>query len=551
MHELDKLDYFAALSPDKQRKSIASSLIKNEEEGLSGVIDDDTLERVIAHDRPLSVVNALIDVRSQLELEQNYINLVSHPSVREPKTMARVLKRLNTAGLLNPENIALIQSCVEMEDSIILSELIAGIDFLKRYHLLNQENFARLCSEEHRYALQDEIWSVIRFNMRFIEGVNPDVAQTDLLDAIFAGIVEDDANILDEETLVHHVVGIPHPGAAAGAVQPQINPGQSTHTASVHESVSASAQRLADKYAIVNLPAILAEIEVFINRLNDDDIKHLAAKRCFARMMLPNFSVGNDPETGNPVAFTDPVSRLTILQLLALTYVAIQDGASRTGELQDAEKLFVEGLYEIQRGYNISASGVDDGEDDYPICIPGTFNKLIEKLGGVHPDAEIIYVTQDTFNTKFAIVFKEQALAYLHRIANASSAEDYLAARALINQIKEEEIYPISKIESKVRTAITNEFSGLMPATQLESYINSCMIGAPYLAPLAGVLDGFLDNLEHSPGKLLHDEAAAATAAHGQAGATASAADLGLLGGGGPRDKPEDKSPAPASPKSR
>ena len=72
---------------------------------------------------------------------------------------------------------------------------------------------------------------------------------------------------------------------------------------------------------------------------------------------------------------------------------------------------------------------------------------------------------------------------------------------------------------------------------------------APYLAALAGdVLDGFLEVLEHSPGKLLHDEEVAATAAHGRVEATASTADLGLFGRDVSRDKSDDEAPAPKSP---
>jgi hypothetical protein len=53
----------------------------------------------------------------------------------------------------------------------------------------------------------------------------------------------------------------------------------------------------------------------------------------------------------------------------------------------------VQGLYEIQRDGNLDAFGRDRGGYDSRICISGTFNKLVEKLNGIHEDVSFYYIT--------------------------------------------------------------------------------------------------------------------------------------------------------------
>ena len=146
------------------------------------------------------------------------------------------------------------------------------------------------------------------------------------------------------------------------------------------------------------------EIKHFLTGL-DDSINHVAARACIERITPYNYS------------FTDS-SSVSTRQLLALAWAAIHDSDKCTANLEDRKALFIEALYEIQRGYNIDEHNVDDGGEDKPICAAGTFNKLLEKLNGIHEDVHVYYITQSGASAKFPILAKEQALAYLQSLSN-------------------------------------------------------------------------------------------------------------------------------------
>ena len=74
----------------------------------------------------------------------------------------------------------------------------------------------------------------------------------------------------------------------------------------------------------------------------------------------------------------------------------------------------MEGLYEIQRGYNFDKQGREkEGgtDEDKFICAAGTFNKIIEKLDGLHPDVKVLVITWNGLNAKLPKVIEEKALA--------------------------------------------------------------------------------------------------------------------------------------------
>ena len=176
----------------------------------------------------------------------------------------------------------------------------------------------------------------------------------------------------------------------------QINDNQSTHTASVHQSASKSAKELLKKYG----KAIEGEIALEIAEKLKTDISNLtrndfiseqqisAAIRCIDRLKNPSIS------------FTDAISDLSIIQLLALTYEAAKDENYRNNTLQDYLEAITLGLYEIQRGYNQDQYGNDDNLNDSPICLGGTFNKLIEKMVGILPDCSMVFINAESINIK-------------------------------------------------------------------------------------------------------------------------------------------------------
>jgi len=234
----------------------------------------------------------------------------------------------------------------------------------------------------------------------------------------------------------------------------QINVVQSTHTASVHQTTSESAKRLFKRYgAQINgkkLDLVIDHVKKYINQLPKKSHKHQAAKRCIDRITAYNY------------CYEEPVSKVSLRQLMALIYIAMHDDTQRIGAKDDALTQFIEGLYEIQRGYNITEKNKDIGGTDAPICIPGTFNKLIEKLQSIHPDCEIHYVTKELASLKLPKVVSEETISYLKKADNLS----------LIEQVEAEGInYIWDNITEKVATRMFDEFGSLYESKQNDEFV--------------------------------------------------------------------------------
>ena len=208
-----------------------------------------------------------------------------------------------------------------------------------------------------------------------------------------------------------------------------INEEQSTHNAAVHQSVSVSATKLQERYGAeiegTGLDVITNRVSTYLEGLDDSRV-NAAAKRGMQRITAPDY------------VFEDPGSGVSIRALLALSFLAIEDAGQRMGTLEDARAQFVHGLYEIQRGYNLNSKNQDNKEADRCICTAGTFNKLIEKLEGVHPDCNIRFMTQETAALKLPIVVQEEAVRYLSGLANPKSHADFLAFTRLMSELEEE-----------------------------------------------------------------------------------------------------------------
>lgn len=191
---------------------------------------------------------------------------------------------------------------------------------------------------------------------------------------------------------------------------------QNTHTQSVHASTSQSATNLRKRYrennsdfnlneAIEKLRACLKtakNVELFYNFKSRAATP--TAKVCFERLTKSSYN------------FVDPTSQISIHELFALTYYAINETSKKvlSSTFEDALTLLIEGLYEIERGSNISQPQTDYPElASIPICPPGTFNKLIEKLAGIHIDCEVIFITFATISDKIKAIILEDLLTYL------------------------------------------------------------------------------------------------------------------------------------------
>lgn len=272
---------------------------------------------------------------------------------------------------------------------------------------------------------------------------------------------------------------------AAAIAEPIFNGAQSIHVASVDQTISQSAIRLLNRYQSqiedVGLEAIIENIRTYLDSLHNNSQKNTAAKRAFSRITACDYT------------FTDPRSNVTTRQLLALVFLAIHDTDKRTGNLEDAKNKFVEALYEIQRGYNLSANGTDNGKEDKIICTTGTFNKLIEKLQGIHSDCDIRYITSLSASYKLPIVVREAAMVHLAISDNPNKTKEQFRFTPLMAQVKEHGLETTiwNDIKQQVISLMFEEFGGGSLYPEIDNLDFQALIDAGKDVDLGSLLSAF------------------------------------------------------------
>ncbi len=392
-----ELDNYAAVAGHDNPRELAAVFLDLRK---AGILELDNYAAVAGHDRPREFAAALVDLAKTGILNQH--NRAAVAGHANPHQLAMLFIDLRQAKILTPQNR---EALLLPNHAILLSnEVRQRIWNRIPSHLLTQANYKRLLSAaEHAYPLKE----------------------------------------LGRVTNI--ILGISPQAVMAGAGGP--NPAQNTHTASVYDSVSISARKLQAIYGVgLNLDEIIADIIGYVYDLGDS-YKNIVVKRCIARI------------TADDYVFTDP-SGVSTRELLALAWVAIHDRDKCTATLEDALTLFIDGLYEIQRGYNLDADNLDNGAEDRQICAPGTFNKIIEKLNGIYPDVELKYVTLSGANAKFLILAQTHALTYLQNLANPETLEEYQRILGLLTELEMDgSLAPIwDAIKVGVGDALWDEF---------------------------------------------------------------------------------------------
>jgi len=237
--------------------------------------------------------------------------------------------------------------------------------------------------------------------------------------------------------------------------QEEFNPEQSTHTGSVHRSLSESAIKLNARYGKdLDEKATIKAMRVKVEASHPG-----IALRCFDRL------------TSDEYRFADPVSNVSVHRLLALMDKALSDELNLRdhpdmafdelnlkADPDDAFKLFLEALGEIQRGGNLDRDGKDNkAPQDSPICPGGTFNKILEKLHGIHIDVNMRYITKLGAGHRLQHLAREHALKYLEQLAKS----DINKARKVISAIdKDTTVEPVwGCIRDAVSQELWNEFN--------------------------------------------------------------------------------------------
>ena len=352
-----------------------------------------------------------------------------------PLQLVFFLKELNKASLLSDTNLAQIKRIN------VPPYFLRILKALNRLHGLTEDTFAKLVKLDRvlvsAYPLYEKLSRMKSISL-------------ELLSDIFLISSED----LDKPTKLEKIEQLLELEGKASLNKPRlsINREQSTHVSSVQFSISQSVKRFLQKYGEHITPSNLEKNFLEITDelkflVSDDNVKNRAARSALEKIISSS-------------DYIEPISKLSLRELLVLLWEGIQDDSLRISSLLDAKIQIIEGLYEIQRGGNIDAFGQDNGLPDEAICCTGAFNKLVEKLAGIHQFVEIINITPELAATKFPLVVREKATDYLISLEHEQLLLTY-------DLLKEEGIAFIWKhIAANVQKAMLAEFS---PLYQLES----------------------------------------------------------------------------------
>jgi len=418
-----------------------------------GISNPENRALVAAHAAPGHLELALSSLQQAgIVTQENFFLVAANAN---PGSMASVLFHLQKAGILNQENRALVDAHANPYD------LERALSYLQQARILTQENFALVAAHGNPRVLAkvlfclQEVGILIQRSFAALVAPNHTALLTiEAYDRIWSRIPNHLLTTANFQRLLT-AAGRANPMVGLERLRDQIlgvedarehvvnfNPSQSTHTASVHKSVSTSALKLMRSYGnSLNLEEKIVEIKTYIDGL-DNSPKHQAAKGCIERITAIDYR------------FTDSLSKVSTRQLLALAYTAIHDKDRCSASLEDAKALFVEGLYEIQRGYNIDrGQGSEEGGDN-PICLAGTFNKLMEKLNGIHTDVELVFITHEGASSKFPRLAQKHAKDYLQ-------TQVLRRLKDLLERLnKDGSLEPIwEAIKTGVQTDLWDEFS--------------------------------------------------------------------------------------------
>ena len=384
------------------------------------------------------VIDAVDELNSNgLLTAENFYTVFSQ---NNPSVIARALCALKDADLLTSKNRNAIKRLANTKS---ISSILCKLNEADR---LTQVNFKQLLRLNDSYLLvyaANFIFPAIPYHL-FTQAV---------FNQIIMRIQQDNQLQLDQylDQLLARDNPIPVPAL--------INHDQSTHTASVHQSVSESAAKLLARYGTtlegIGLEDTLNKIKTYVEGLDNRFLKNKAAKRCIKRVIATNY------------IFIDPISKINFQELLALVFLTIQDDKNRLGDKEDAYLQFIDGLYEIQRGYNLSETGIDQGGEDKPICMAGTFNKLIEKLQGIHLDCEARFITQKIASLKLPAVVHEIVIDHwkLNLLSKPPTTAALFFFTNLVKEITENFFEKSwSKIKEQVAECMFDEFNSLFPA---------------------------------------------------------------------------------------
>ena len=185
---------------------------------------------------------------------------------------------------------------------------------------------------------------------------------------------------------------------------------QITHSRLAHKMSTNSAKNLSERYSNINIQETTKNLIEAIKNSPDSHEKSVALQYFINQRGICH-------ENGHIYDYKDPDSGISIKQLVALAYAAISDERTRIGLYQDALKVLIEGFSEMFFG-QLYPQGIQQH-----ICSSGAFNKIIEKLTGIHPDVQLT-VTKEMASLKLSSLIIEEACLYIDKIKHLFKTTD-------------------------------------------------------------------------------------------------------------------------------
>ena len=142
--------------------------------------------------------------------------------------------------------------------------------------------------------------------------------------------------------------------------------------------------------------------------------------------------------------------------MLQYCWAAVHDSTQwREGVTEEtAEACFYAALYEVDREYALSESGVDNGQSgSHQACAGGTFNKMIEGMAKIHKLCEVNFITPATAALQLPCVVRQVLKAHLAENADA------------LEQVKNEGLSAVwSELQPRVLEEMQRNFSAIYPS---------------------------------------------------------------------------------------
>jgi hypothetical protein len=323
-----------------------------------------------------------------------------HPNDHE--SLSNIFIHLSILNIFTAENLVILSDIGNLDTIsglfIFLTDTGVMTDFYAQQ--LFQEFLPHLEVIEASNAFQLLLFGVVNEHEFTVENWQ------EILQLLVAGAPEDELNdfvmgILNTQNRLVRNINF-EDWDDVEHINQAFNPSQSTHTASVHKTVSESTIKLKNTYSFDDEDTILSAMESYLKNLDQDNYLYSAALRAF-HVIADQY-----------LHYYDKKSQTSLLELLILTWLAVHDDEKRWGSKEDVLLLWVESLTDIKRDYQIDNPQYLDKQ----ICGSGAFNKLIQGIASAHALTEIHYVTFNTFTLKLQASVQTLIIGYLRELAN-------------------------------------------------------------------------------------------------------------------------------------